>query len=86
MIDINLIPIKYITGTYRYDESYPTADDLMWDLVAIGKKSVSLDSIDWIETEVLEPLLDSLAGKGYIKNANNRITILKTDWDGQCDK
>lgn len=86
MINIELIPIKYITGTYRYDEQYPTDKDLLWDIANIGKKNISIESIDWIEEEKKNILLAKLENENYIKTKDNKITLLKTDWDGRSNE
>ncbi len=38
MIDIDLVPIKYITGSYKYESTYPTKEDFMWDMLCLGKE------------------------------------------------
>lgn len=82
MINEDLVPLKYITGSYRYEKQYPTAEDLLWDIVSIEKKSVTVDYIDWIEPEIRDLLLDKLVENKNIKVNNGKIKILKTDWDG----
>lgn len=86
MINQDLIPVRYITGTYRYADNYPTPEDLMWDIVSFGKKTVSADSIDWIEEEKKEEILECLQKAGFISIENNKINILKTYWDGRSYK
>ena len=66
----------------RYEKQYPTAEDLLWDIVSIEKKSVTVDYIDWIEPEIRDLLLDKLVENKNIKVNNGKIKILKTDWDG----
>jgi len=82
MINEDLVPLKYITGSYRYEKRYPTAEDLLWDIVSIEKKSVTVDYIDWIEDEIRDQLLGKLVESKNIKVNNGKITVLKTKWDG----
>lgn len=86
MINIELVPIKYITGTYRYAKMYPTEKDLLWDIANIGKKNISIESIDWIEEEKKDDLLAKLENENYIKIKDNKIALLKTDWDGRSNQ
>lgn len=86
MINIELVPVKYITGTYKYDSKYPTAEDLLWDIVTIGKKTINTDSIDWVEEEKRDKLVSILEKAGFIKNNNNKIIILKTYWDERSNE
>lgn len=86
MINVELIPIKYITGTYKFEKQYPTAEDLLWDIVTIGKKTLPVEQIDWIDEDKKDELLKHLSDNNYIKIANNKISILKTDWDGRRDQ
>lgn len=85
MINVEFIPVKYITGSYRYEEKYPDAQDLLWDIVSLGKKTISVESIDWIENDKKEKLILELLENNYIKKNNNKISVIKTDWDGRCD-
>ena len=81
MIDRDAIPVKYITGSYRYEPSYPAPEDLLWDIVSAGKKTVSIQAVSGeLET------LSALESEGYIRIKNDRITVIKTPWDGTCDK
>lgn len=79
MINIELVPVKYITGTYKYDKDYPTSLDLLWDIVNIGKSTIAIDKIDWIDSEKRDELIKKLNGE-YINISGNNITIIKTDW------
>lgn len=82
MIDVKNLPLKYITGSYKYDPVYPTTMDLLFDIANTGKKSISVDDVDWIEDDVKSHMISELVDSGYIKLNNNKITIIKTDWDG----
>jgi len=86
MIDIDLVPIKYITGSYKYESTYPTKEDFMWDMVCLGKKSVGIDTITHIEKDVLDSIIETLEKEKYIKTSSNKISIIKTPWDGKSDK
>lgn len=79
MINIELVPVKYITGTYKYDKDYPTSIDLLWDIVNIGNPTIAVDKIDWIDSERRDELIKKLNGE-YINISGNNITIIKTDW------
>ena len=81
MIDRDAIPVKYITGSYRYEPSYPAPEDLLWEIVSAGKKTVPAD-VSGGSPE----LLAKLESEGYIKIKNDKITVIKTPWDGTCDK
>ena len=32
-INYNKVPVKYITGTFQYEESYPTTSDLLFEML-----------------------------------------------------
>lgn len=85
MIENNL-PLKYITGSYKYDPVYPTKFDLLFELVNTGKKTINIDDIDWIMSDIRNVLLNELVESGHIKINNNKLTIVKTFWDGWCNE
>lgn len=85
MINIDNLPIKYITGSYKYDKLYPTQEDLLWDMINFGKKSFNIEYIDFIENELRDCLLNELETKKFIKIKDNKVTILNTPWNGTHD-
>ena len=85
MISIDNLPIKYITGSYKYDKLYPTQEDLLWDMINFGKKSFNIEYIDFIENELRDCLLNELETKKFIKIKDNKVTILNTPWNGTRD-
>ena len=80
-IDIDNLPLKYITGSYRYDRTYPSDMDFLYDLVQTGKGGVKLDSIDWIGRDTALRLCESLCNDGFAEIRNGKINVIKTPWD-----
>lgn len=80
-IDINNLPLKYITGSYRYDKTYPSGMDFLYDLVQTGKGGIKLDSVDWVGRDTVLRLCESLSNDGYVEVKNGKIIVLKTPWN-----
>ena len=89
MVDINLVPVKYITGSYKYDDGYPSSYDLLWDIVSSGKKSADIDTVTGMfpdDPEMISGILSELESSGYIRTNGKKITVTKTPWDGKGDE
>lgn len=87
-INYNKVPVKYITGTFQYEESYPTTSDLLFEMATIcGSKFKyeKLLDIVKVEEETIQDLLGILQDDGYVKISNGTITIIKTPWDGESN-
>ena len=88
MIDYNKVPVKYITGTYQYESTYPTSDDLLYDMVVYcGQKFKygKLTEVVSADGDILAELMQELVNRGNIKVKDDNITILNTPWDGESD-
>lgn len=81
MINIDNLPLKYLTGSYRFDKDYPSQTDFLYDLVQTGKRSIKLDSVDWVGRDTALSFCESLSKDGFISFDGNTIKILKTYWD-----
>lgn len=80
-ISIDNLPLKYITGSYRYDRTYPSGMDFLYDLVQTGKSGIKLDTIDWVGRDTATRLCESLLNDGYVEVKNGKIIVLKTPWN-----
>ena len=81
-IDIDSLPLKYITGSYRFGKGYPDCMDFLYDLVQTGRGSVKLESADWVEPVVALRLCRELEDMGFVEMKNgNTINIKRTPWD-----
>ena len=87
-IDYNKVPVKYITGTYQYEETYPTACDLLYDMVSLCGQKFKYDKLAYIvklDYDKLDELLLVLTDGGFVKKKDDNITILHTPWDGESN-
>lgn len=80
-INIDNLPLKYITGSYRYDKNYPSDMDFLYDLVQTGKGGIKLDSVDWVGRDTALRLCESLSDDGYVEVRNGKIIVIKTPWN-----
>jgi len=85
MINIDNLPLKYLTGSYRFDKDYPSETDFLYDLVQTGKRCVRLDSIDFVGKDTAVSLCESLSNEGFVDFDGSKITVLKTPWD-ECNE
>lgn len=88
MIDYAKVPVKYITGTYIYEESYPTPLDLLYEMATMCGERFKYDKladVSRLDDDVLESLIEKLSDDGFVKTKNETITVIKTPWDGESD-
>lgn len=85
MINIDNLPLKYLTGSYRFDKDYPSETDFLYDLVQTGKRCVRLDSLDFVGKDTAVSLCESLSNEGFVDFDGSKITVLKTPWD-ECNE
>lgn len=82
MINVDKLPLKYITESYRLNNDYPTPLDLLYDISKTGKtQDITAFAECYDDAETVKNKLTELEELGYVKTTNNKVKLVKTPWD-----